>query len=131
MSNYEIIVVGAGPAGSSSALQLLNLNPELAGQILLLDKALFPRAKLCAGGLSPAADRALSQLGLVGGPPDVPVHKAILALPTGRLIFEQLNLSRVVSRNSSTTFCFSRRGSAVPLCRTEKPSSTCCLHVTR
>ena len=104
MFNYEIIIVGAGPAGSSSAIQLLNLNPKLAGRVLLLDKALFPRAKLCAGGLSPAADRALSQLGLAGGPPDIPVHKAILALPTGRLIFEQLNLSRVVSREQFDQF---------------------------
>jgi flavin-dependent dehydrogenase len=98
MFNYEVIVVGAGPGGCASALQLLNLAPHLAGRVLLLDKAVFPRAKLCAGGLSPAADRALSRLGLVGGPPDIPVHKAILILPTCRLTFEQLNLSRVVSR---------------------------------
>ena len=104
MFNYEVIVVGAGPAGCSSALQLLNLDPHLAGRVLLLDKAVFPRAKLCAGGMSPGADRALSRLGLVGGPPDIPVHKAILILPTGRLTFEQLNLSRVVSREQFDHF---------------------------
>ena len=104
MFNYEVIVVGAGPAGCSSALQLLNLAPHLAGRVLLLDKAVFPRAKLCARGLSPAADQALNQLGLVEGPPDIPVHKAILILPTGRLTFEQLNLSRVVSREQFDHF---------------------------
>jgi geranylgeranyl reductase family protein len=104
MFKYEVIVVGAGPAGCSSALQILNLAPHLAGRVLLLDKAVFPRAKLCAGGLSPAADRALSQLGLVGGPPGIPVHKAVLILPTGRLTFEQLNLSRVVSREEFDHF---------------------------
>jgi hypothetical protein len=67
-------------------------------------RAVFPRAKLCAGGLSPSADRALSQLGLVGGPSSIPVHKAILILPTGRLTFEQLNLSRVVSREQFDNF---------------------------
>jgi geranylgeranyl reductase family protein len=116
MFNYEVIVVGAGPAGCSSALRLLSLNPHLAGQVLLLDKAVFPRAKLCAGGLSPAADRALSQLGLVGGPPDIPVHKAILALPAGRLTFEHRNLSRVVSREQFDHFLLQsarQRGTAV------------------
>lgn len=104
MYNYEVIVVGAGPAGCSSALQLLNLDPRLAGRVLLLDKAMFPRAKLCAGGLSPAADRALSQLEIVGEPPGIPVHKAIVILPTGQLIFEQPNLSRVVSREQFDHF---------------------------
>jgi flavin-dependent dehydrogenase len=104
MFNYEVIIVGAGPAGCSSALQLLNLAPHLAGRVLLLDKAVFSRAKLCAGCLSPAADRALSQLGLVGGPPSIPIHKAILILPTGRLTFEQLNLARVVSREEFDYF---------------------------
>jgi menaquinone-9 beta-reductase len=104
MSNYEVIIVGAGPAGCSSALQLLSLDPQLAGRVLLLDKARFPRAKLCAGGLSPDADRALSQLGLEGGPPDIRVHRAILALPTGRLIFERSNLARVISREQFDHF---------------------------
>jgi flavin-dependent dehydrogenase len=106
MFNYEVIVVGAGPAGSSSALQLLNLDPHLVGRVLLLDKAVFPRAKLCAGCLSPSADRILRQLKLVGGPPDIPIHKATLILPTGRLTFEQLNLSRVISREQFDQFLF-------------------------
>lgn len=116
MFDYEVIIVGAGPAGCSSALQLLNLAPHLAGRILLLDKAVFPRAKLCAGGLSPAADRALSRLGLVGGPSGISVHKATLVLPTGRLIFEQPNLSRVISREEFDYFLLQsarRRGATV------------------
>jgi geranylgeranyl reductase family protein len=106
MFNYEVIVVGAGPSGCSSALQLLNLAPHLAGKVLLLDKAVFPRTKLCAGGLSAAADLALSQLGLAGDISAIPVHKAILILPTGCLTFEQLNLFRVVSREQFDHFLF-------------------------
>ena len=104
MFNYEVIIVGAGPAGCSAALQLLNLASRLAERVLLLDKAVFPRAKLCAGCLSPTADRTLGQLGLVGGPLGIPIHKAILILPTGRLTFDQLNLSRVVSREQFDYF---------------------------
>jgi geranylgeranyl reductase family protein len=106
MLNYEAIVVGAGPSGCAAALQLSNLDPNLAGRVLLLDKAVFPRTKLCAGGLSAAADRALSQLGLDGNPPGIPVHRAILVLPTGSLRFEQPNLFRVVSREQFDHFLF-------------------------
>lgn len=104
MFDYEVIVVGAGPAGCSSALRLLDLAPHLAGRVLLLEKAVFPRAKLCAGGMSHDADQALSQLRLAGGPTGIPVNKAVLVLPTGRLTFEQPNLSRVVSREKFDHF---------------------------
>lgn len=106
MRNYEVIVVGAGPAGCAAAVQLTNLDPHLAERILLLDKAVFPRAKLCAGGLSPAADLALTQLGLADNLHSIPVHKAILILPNGRLTFEQPSLFRVVNREQFDYFLF-------------------------
>jgi flavin-dependent dehydrogenase len=99
MPDYEIIIAGAGPAGCATALQLSNLDPELAGRILLLDKAIFPRTKLCAGGLSPDADSALQQLGVKLNVPAIPVHKARMVLPTGCLTFHQENLFRVIRRD--------------------------------
>jgi geranylgeranyl reductase family protein len=45
----DVIVVGAGPAGSTAAR-------EIAGRghsVLLLDRATFPRDKACGGGVSP------------------------------------------------------------------------------
>ncbi len=54
--HYEIIVVGAGPSGSAAALQLANLDPNLAQRVLLMDKAIFPRPKICAGGLTKDAE---------------------------------------------------------------------------
>jgi len=106
MHNYEVIIVGAGPSGCAAAVQLSKLNPHLAERILLLDKAVFPRAKLCAGGLSPDADLALAQLGLADDLPSIPVHKAIVILPNGRMTFEQPNLSRVVNREQFDFFLF-------------------------
>ena len=44
---YDVIVVGAGPAGSTAAKNLA----EKGIKILLLDKATFPRDKPCGGGL--------------------------------------------------------------------------------
>jgi geranylgeranyl reductase family protein len=45
--NYDIVVVGAGPAGSTAAKNLA----ENKIKVLLLDKETFPRAKPCGGGL--------------------------------------------------------------------------------
>ncbi len=45
--NYDVIVVGAGPAGSTAAKNLA----EKGINVLLLDKATFPRDKPCGGGL--------------------------------------------------------------------------------
>ncbi len=46
MAEYDVIVVGAGPAGSSAAKQAANLGLS----VLLVDKETFPRSKPCAGG---------------------------------------------------------------------------------
>ncbi len=51
MQSADAIVVGGGPAGSTCAWQL-----EKAGlDVLVLDRAAFPRVKLCAGWVTPEA----------------------------------------------------------------------------
>lgn len=98
MPKYEIIIVGAGPSGCAAALQLCNLDPNLAGRVLLLDKAVFPRPKLCAGAVSADGLLVLEQIGVNCDVPAVPVHVTKMVLPTGCLRFEQPNHFRVVSR---------------------------------
>jgi flavin-dependent dehydrogenase len=61
---YAVIIVGAGPAGLSTALHLAQLAPELIPRTLILEKAHHPRHKLCGGGLLPDAEVVLRQLGL-------------------------------------------------------------------
>lgn len=53
--DYDVIVVGAGPAGSTAA----RLCAEDALQVLLLDKAAIPRFKSCAGGITRRGYRLL------------------------------------------------------------------------
>lgn len=48
MGNYDVIVVGGGPAGSTAARGCA----ERGFKTLLIDKALFPRYKPCGGALS-------------------------------------------------------------------------------
>jgi len=106
MSDYEIIIVGAGPSGCATALQLTNLDPGLAGRVLLLDKATFPRTKLCAGGVSTDSESVLRQLGIDYNLPAVTVHTTKFILPTGCLTFQQPIHFRVVRREQFDHFLF-------------------------
>lgn len=60
-SDFDIIIVGAGIAGASSAIALA---PE-GYRILLLDQAVFPRDKPCGEGIMPAGVRTLADLGVL------------------------------------------------------------------
>ena len=62
--HYDIIIVGAGPAGTSSALHLAKLIPGIEKRTLILEKSHHPRHKLCGGGLLPDGEVLLRQLGL-------------------------------------------------------------------
>ncbi len=55
MQAYDALVVGAGPAGSSTAIHLA----RAGARVLLVDKARFPRDKPCGGGLT---GRALQRI---------------------------------------------------------------------
>lgn len=98
MFTHEIVIVGAGPAGCAAAVELANADADLARRVLLVDKAVFPRPKLCAGGLSTDTDAELRALGIEIDVPAVPVHSTQFLLPTGRLTFNQRNQFRVVRR---------------------------------
>src|SRR3989440_10226214 len=51
MQRFDVLVVGGGPAGSTTALRLA----EAGASVLLVDKARFPRDKPCGGGLTTRA----------------------------------------------------------------------------
>lgn len=57
----DVVIVGAGPAGSALAYFLASAGLD----VLLLDKADFPRDKTCGDGLSPRALRVLEEMGLL------------------------------------------------------------------
>ena len=53
MTRYDVLVVGGGPAGSTTAYRLA----DEGARVLLVDKAVFPRDKPCGGGLTMRAIR--------------------------------------------------------------------------
>lgn len=59
-SDYDVVVVGAGPGGSSAAFFL----GSLGFRVLLLDKEFFPREKVCGDGLTPRAVHSLRMMGV-------------------------------------------------------------------
>jgi flavin-dependent dehydrogenase len=61
-NNFDLIVVGAGPAGLSTALHLIKKDRSWARRMLLLEKAVHPRPKLCGGGLTRFGIRILQSL---------------------------------------------------------------------
>ena len=60
----DVIVVGAGPSGATTAYYLAQAGLD----VLLLEKARFPREKVCGDGLTPRAVKALVAMGVDVGP---------------------------------------------------------------
>lgn len=57
----RVVVIGAGPAGAAAAMRLTRY-PKV--EVQLLDRAAFPRRKVCGSGLSPWALELLDDMGL-------------------------------------------------------------------
>lgn len=57
----DVLIVGAGPAGSAAALTLARAGLD----VVLIDQHSFPRDKVCGDGLIPDAHQALRELGVL------------------------------------------------------------------
>jgi geranylgeranyl reductase family protein len=77
----DVLVVGAGPAGSIAALVLARAGVEVA----LVDKARFPRDKACGDFIGPRGLQVLADLG-VPEPAGLDVGDMVVVGPTGRRV---------------------------------------------
>ena len=85
MTRADVVVVGAGPAGAATAILLA----ERGHAVTLLDKAAFPRPKICGEYLSPEAARVLDRLGVlkaVDAAGAQPLHGMRITAPDGSVL---------------------------------------------
>ena len=64
IEDWDVIVVGAGPAGASAAISTRYTDPRL--RVLMLDRADFPRDKSCGDGIAPHVFDRLKMVGVTG-----------------------------------------------------------------
>ncbi|HVH47463.1 MAG TPA: NAD(P)/FAD-dependent oxidoreductase [Labilithrix sp.] len=62
--DYDVAIIGGGPAGSSTALHLVRREGVRPHRIVILDKAKFPRDKPCAGAVSQLGIDVLGAIGI-------------------------------------------------------------------
>lgn len=113
---YDILIVGAGPAGCAAAIRVANTNPDLARRTLLLEKAVFPRPKLCGGGVTTHADDLLKRLHVQLNVPSFPIHAIKFVYGDLAFTFRMKNIFRVVCReefDAALARCVRERGVAL------------------
>ena len=93
-----MVIVGGGPAGSTTALALVHARKELAGRVVVLERARFPRDKPCAGALGARGDALLRQLGVEIDVPSAPVDGIALRCGAGESVASPGRIGRVVRR---------------------------------
>ncbi|MCX8163735.1 MAG: geranylgeranyl reductase family protein [Candidatus Micrarchaeota archaeon] len=85
MENFDTIVVGAGPAGSTAAAYLAKAGKN----VLLIDKASFPRDKVCGDALSGKTMKVIRELNLVEEIKKLPhasIRGVLFSSPSGHIL---------------------------------------------
>jgi len=83
MSDFDVIVVGGGPAGASAAIELA----RSGARVLLAEREQFPRPKLCGEFISPECLGHFERLGVLEameGAGGAAVSETVFYAPSGR-----------------------------------------------
>jgi menaquinone-9 beta-reductase len=99
----DVIVVGAGPAGSAAAFYLASAGCD----VTLVDKQKFPRDKVCGDFVSPVAQNELDKLGIT----DLPEFKSSNAISKASVY---LDGKKLISRTVPKVLGLPKYGRVVP-----------------
>jgi flavin-dependent dehydrogenase len=76
---HEVVIAGAGPAGCLAGIVLARRGVR----VLMLDRAVFPRDKLCGDTLNPGALAVLRRLGIGAADEGLALHGMLVTGPNG------------------------------------------------
>jgi geranylgeranyl reductase family protein len=99
VEHVDVLIVGSGPSGSSTALHLVKSNPTWADRIVVVDKAVHPREKLCGGGITHIGQNILAGLGLPFEPQNFEVREVRLVYRDKSYSFYGNPVLRIVRRD--------------------------------
>lgn len=88
LEHVDVLIVGSGPSGISTALHLVRRDPSWAGRVVVVDKAVHPRDKLCGGGITFMGLNILTDLGL-------PLEPQSFVVRETRLVYGERSYSLV------------------------------------
>ncbi|HEY5938067.1 MAG TPA: FAD-dependent monooxygenase [Kofleriaceae bacterium] len=92
----DLAIVGGGPAGISTALHVQAAAPR--ARIVVLEKARYPRDKICAGGIGGRAFRILERLGVEVDCPKVLLGAVAMRIAGQTVVVQQPDCGAVVRR---------------------------------
>lgn len=99
VEKVDVLIVGSGPSGTSTALHLLKSDPSWAKRMVIVDKAVHPREKLCGGGITHLGQNILADLGLPFEPPNFEVKEVKLVYQDKSYSFLGDPVFRIVRRD--------------------------------
>ena len=99
IQHVDVLIVGSGPSGTSTALNLVKNNPAWAKRIVVVDKAVHPREKLCGGGVTHIGQNILARLGLPFEPKNFEVREVRLIYADQSYSFFGDPVFRIVRRD--------------------------------
>lgn len=99
IEQIDVLIVGTGPSGTSTALHLIQRDPAWARRIVMVDKAVHPREKLCGGGITHLGLNILGHLGLEMAPKSFDVREVRLQYADKSYSFYGNPVFRIIRRD--------------------------------
>jgi menaquinone-9 beta-reductase len=93
---WDVAIIGGGPAGISTALHLRAAAP--AARVIVLEKARYPREKICAGGIGARAFRLLERIGVEVASPHVALDAVAIRVAGETIVVREPGCGAVVRR---------------------------------